>query len=74
MNQTLQAVAVAALQRAIVTAGSRGRLARALGISRAAVSQWDVCPARRAAEVERITNVPRYELRPDLYDAPAAAA
>lgn len=48
----------------------RGRiseLARALNITRAAVFQWKRVPAERVLDVERITGIPRIELRPDLY-------
>jgi DNA-binding transcriptional regulator YdaS (Cro superfamily) len=74
MNQTLKSQAAAALARAIATAGSRNKLARQLGISREAVSQWQVVPLGRCLTVEQLTGVPRHELRPDLFDAPAPAA
>lgn len=49
----------------------RGRiaaLARELGITHAAVRQWDGhCPAERIVDVERVTGIPREQLRPDLY-------
>ena len=48
----------------------RGRttdLADALKISSAAVSQWDRVPAERVLDVERLTGVSRYELRPDIF-------
>lgn len=48
--------------------GKVALLARGLGISHAAVSQWSGhCPAERVVDVERITGIPREELRPDLY-------
>ena len=37
------------------------------GISAAAVSQWRRVPAERVLSVERITGIPRRELRPDIY-------
>jgi Putative antitoxin of bacterial toxin-antitoxin system, YdaS/YdaT len=49
----------------------RGRsikLAKMLGVSPGAISQWDRVPAERVVEVERATGISRYELRPDLYD------
>ena len=42
-------------------------LSKAIGLSRTAVSQWTRVPAERIAAVERITGVPRHQLRPDLY-------
>ena len=65
------------MEQALILAKSRaggpGRLGRALGISQSAVSQWRICPARRVLDVERLSCVPRYELRPDLYPAPKRA-
>jgi DNA-binding transcriptional regulator YdaS (Cro superfamily) len=42
-------------------------VAEQLGITSGAVSQWDHVPAERVLEVERITGIPRHELRPDIY-------
>lgn len=50
--------------------GEHGRmtwLAGELGITHAAVWQWDRVPADRVLAVERATGIPRAELRPDLY-------
>ncbi len=49
--------------------GRRIALARALEVTPGAVSQWDRVPAERVLDVERITGISRYELRPDLYGA-----
>lgn len=65
-----------ALQKAIDVLGDKSKpgrpggiekLAELLGISQAAVSQWERCPATRVLEVERHTRISRSELRPDLY-------
>lgn len=48
-------------------AGGGSRLARALGLTRQAVYQWDSIPPDHVLRVEEITGVPRSRLRPDLY-------
>lgn len=49
-------------------------LARALGITHGAISQWDAVPPGRVLAVERHTGISRYVLRPDIYgDAPEQA-
>jgi DNA-binding transcriptional regulator YdaS (Cro superfamily) len=49
------------------TKGMAAKIAKNLKISRGAVSRWQHIPAERIVEVERITGIPREELRPDLY-------
>jgi DNA-binding transcriptional regulator YdaS (Cro superfamily) len=60
-----------ALQEAIDAMGNRSgnisALAEELGISRAAVSAWDRVPAERVLDVERVTGISRFRLRPDIY-------
>ena len=55
------------IKKAVEAKGTIAALARDLGITRAAIHQWDRIPADRVVEVERVTGVPREELRPDLY-------
>jgi DNA-binding transcriptional regulator YdaS (Cro superfamily) len=61
-----------ALGRAIAIVGI-GRLSEALGISRAAIYQWERVPAERVLAVEaaveraRADKVTREQLRPDIY-------
>lgn len=57
------------LERAIGAAGGVRSLARALGVSQPAVSNWKRVPADRVLAVESATGVARAELRPDLYPA-----
>lgn len=57
-----------AVQRACAAAGGGATLARRLGISRAAISQWRRIPADRLVLIEAITGIDRAELRPDLFD------
>lgn len=45
-------------------------LAMQLDISKQAVYQWRQIPATRARDIERITGIPREELRPDVYGDP----
>lgn len=47
--------------------GNMRRLADALKISRAAVSRWNKIPDERVLAVEKVTGVPRRQLRPDLF-------
>ena len=62
--------------RAITAAGGGAKLARALGIKRAAVHGWKTTaiPAARVPAVSRITGIPLHELRPDLFEAVSADA
>jgi DNA-binding transcriptional regulator YdaS (Cro superfamily) len=61
-----------ALQKAIELLGSQVALAKALGVTPMAVSQWKDrgIPAERCPDIERVTNgaVRREDLRPDLFE------
>lgn len=59
------------IQKAIEAAGTSKELARRLGITPQALSQWKRVPPLRALLVERVTGIPRHELRPDIYPAPS---
>ena len=57
--------------------GRRIALAKELGITPGALSQWKRVPSERVLGVERLTGISRHELRADLYGqrpAPDAAA
>lgn len=62
--------AIEATQEAIKAVGGPTNLGRLIGISRQAVEQWRLVPPERVLEVERVTGVSRYRLRPDIYGAP----
>jgi transcriptional regulator with XRE-family HTH domain len=49
-------------------------LARRLGVTRSAINQWEEVPPRHVLELESLSGVPRYEMRPDIYGAPPSAA
>lgn len=56
-----------ALHRAKQAAGGVNNLARQIGITSQAISQWDRVPAERVLAVETATGVSRHDLRPDIY-------
>jgi DNA-binding transcriptional regulator YdaS (Cro superfamily) len=60
-------IANEALCRAKAAAGNAATLAHKLGITRQALSQWEIVPITRVLDVEKLTGVPRHELRPDFH-------
>ena len=58
-----------AIKKVVDVVGSKAAIARHLGITKGAVSQWTIIPAEHVLEVEKLTGgrVTRYELRPDRY-------
>lgn len=73
MNKKIPAIQremAKALTKAIEKAGNGSELARALNITRQAISQWEIAPIDRVLEIEAITGVTRFELRPDYYSVP----
>lgn len=62
------------IERAAKAAGSKSELARRLGVAVQSIQQWQRIPAERVLEVERVTGIPRHELRPDLYPKEREAA
>lgn len=55
------------LRLAIEAAGNADKLAKLLGISPQAISQWTRIPLHRVFEVEQITGVRRHRLRSDYF-------
>jgi len=56
-----------ALQEAKARAGGAAALARMLGVSAAAVKQWQQAPPHWVLDIETHTGISRSRLRPDLY-------
>src|SRR5262249_497229 len=56
-----------ALCAAIKAAGGLRALASLIGVTHAAIRQWDCVPTKRVVDVERATGIAREQLRPDLY-------
>lgn len=47
--------------------GLGARIARAIGVTRQRVNQWDYVPEEHVLAVQRIARMPCYRIRPDLY-------
>jgi DNA-binding transcriptional regulator YdaS (Cro superfamily) len=60
------------VQRAITAAGGTASLAAGLGIKAPSIYNWKRIPSERVLGVEKLTGIPRTELRPDLYPSEAA--
>jgi DNA-binding transcriptional regulator YdaS (Cro superfamily) len=58
----------------IKTAGGPTKVARGLGLSHSTVIGWDRIPAAHVPALSRLLNIPRHELRPDMWEAPEVAA
>jgi DNA-binding transcriptional regulator YdaS (Cro superfamily) len=59
--------------RMVARAGGQTVLARLCGISPQAVQQWvadNRVPPLRVLECERLSGIPRWKIRPDLYPPP----
>jgi DNA-binding transcriptional regulator YdaS (Cro superfamily) len=59
------------IRLAIEKAGSVKALAEMLNVTPQAISQWKRIPADRVPDLERVSGIPRHELRPDMWEAPA---
>jgi DNA-binding transcriptional regulator YdaS (Cro superfamily) len=56
-----------ALKRAIERIGGARAVARIFDVATQNVYRWRVCPADRVLMLEKLSGVPRHELRPDFY-------
>jgi DNA-binding transcriptional regulator YdaS (Cro superfamily) len=67
-SQGLKATIDDGLRQAIEKMGCASALARALGLSPQAFSEWRRVPSHQILQVEAVTGIGREKLRPDLYD------
>ena len=58
-----------AIKKVVDVVRTKVAIARHLGITKGAVSQWTTIPAKHVLAIEELTGgkVTRYELRPDRY-------
>lgn len=63
------------LDQAILDSGGRDALAKRLSVHVNTIRYWESrgIPPARVPDIERVTGIPRHELRPDLWPAEAAA-
>jgi DNA-binding transcriptional regulator YdaS (Cro superfamily) len=64
VNQSTTAPALRKIRR---THGLQSALARHLGVTRQAISDWTAVPITRLKDVEKFTGIPREKLRPDIF-------
>lgn len=61
------------VEQAAEKVGGLGKLAEGLGIKHQSFYSWERIPAGRVLDIERLTGIPRHDLRPDLYPKGDAA-
>ncbi|MEO8714398.1 MAG: YdaS family helix-turn-helix protein [Acetobacteraceae bacterium] len=62
------------LDRVYLASGGRRALARHLGIRMESTFSWLRVPPARALAIEKLTGIPVYELRPDIFPQPSKDA
>lgn len=62
------------LEIALTAVGGVRALARMIGRSSSTVAVWHTIPVRHVLKLEGLTQIPRYELRPDVYPPPPIRA
>jgi len=58
---------------AIEKAGSVKALAELVGVKPQAISQWRRVPVEHVRAIAGLTGLPKHQIRPDVFDAPADA-
>ena len=69
--------APAPLDKAVQAAGGYDAFCAKMSIARRTAFSWiekGEIPLQRVLEIERVTGIPRHELRPDAWDAPVTLA
>lgn len=59
--------------RGIEAAGGITKLAAGIGVRHQTFYSWTRVPAERVLDFERVTGIPRHEIRPDLYPSEVAS-
>lgn len=54
-------------KRCVDAAGGLTKLAGLIGVKHQSLYSWKRIPAERVLELERLTQISRHDLRPDLY-------
>lgn len=62
------------IREIIKAGGGPSKVGAAVGRAHSSVIAWTRVPAEHVRVVSRITGIPPHQLRPDLFDPPAAAA
>jgi len=76
-NQANQSPMLTALQKAIDIAGGQSKLSEKIGLKPNAsnvgvmISRDKKASAKYVAKISKVTGIPCYELRPDIFPAPA---
>lgn len=55
------------VQKAADNVGGLVKLSRELGIKHTAMYSWKRVPAGRVLDIERLSGISRYEIRPDIF-------
>jgi DNA-binding transcriptional regulator YdaS (Cro superfamily) len=58
------------IEAAITAAGSISELARKLGLTQPTVARWRQIPVPHVPKIERLYKIPRWQLRPDVWEPP----
>lgn len=70
MKLNEQKRAEAAIKLAVARMGGVSATAEKLGVTKGAVSKWELCPPARVHDVAKLSGIPKEDLRPDYYPEP----